>query len=236
MVVLRFMVGQAMGMRIAAAVLAAVMTAPAASGQALVISGNGEWAVSASYAYSQRHHADDPWIQIDVGLGGDRRWTIHPHSAFYLLTPDGERIDLPDQREFRRGRDDIRAMYARAATMQYSPWLAFSGCRFMAFAGWQDAVDHLYGGDARGTSFESIPLRSDLCRTWRMWGNGGVDWAVTVGPDVYGGASLFFKAPADSWPAGRYTLVVEGPGDSVARLPINLDAAAPDEAVRTAPR
>ena len=219
-----------MGMRTAAA-LAAVMTAVTASGQSLVVSGNHEWAVSASYAYSQRHHADDPWIQIDVGLGGDRRWTIHPHSSFHLLTPDGERIDLPDQREFRRGRDDIRAMYARAVTMQYSPWLAFSRCRSMAFVGWQHVA-----ADQLGVSLEIPPPTSQFCRTWRLWGNGGVDWAVTVGPDIYGGACLFFKAPSGSWPAGRYTLVVKGPGDSVARLPINLGAAPADEAVRTAAR
>lgn len=197
-----------MGMKSTALALMFAAIAPAASySQSLVVASNSEWTVSASYAYSQRYHAD-PWIQIDVGMDSVRPWTIRPHEAFHLLTPDGERIDLPDQRAFRRGFQSIQAMYARAATMQLSPWLALKGCEELGFA---DMPPQRGGG-----------RRSEFCRTWRLWGNSDVDWTATVGPRL-GGASLFFESPTGTWPAGQYTLVVSGPPNAPdARLPINL--------------
>ena len=221
-VIFRFMVGQAMGMKPTAALALMLAMLPAASfGQSLVVASNSEWAVSASYAYSQKYH-DGAWVQIDIGMTSKRSWTIRPHRAFHLLTPDGERIDLPDQRAFRRGYESIQAMYARAATMQLSPWLAFSTCRDRAFVGWPEAR----GGDRRAR----------ICRTWRLWGNGGVDLAETLGPSSAGGASLFFESPSGTWADGRYTLVVNGPGDGEARLPIILGVPAADAVIRSAER
>lgn len=221
MVSFRFMVGHAMGMKLTVA-LALLATAPAASfSQSLVVASDSEWAVAASYAYSQKYH-DGAWIQIDVGMNSFRWWTIQPLRAFHLLTPDGERIDLPDQREFRRGYEGIQAMYARAATMQISPWLAFAGCRDLAFAGWPE----------RRRGYDS----SRRCRTWRLWGNSDVDWTETVGPNSAGGASLFFESPSGTWADGRYTLVVNGPGDAEARLPIILGAPAADAVIRSVER
>lgn len=210
-----------MGMKTAALALTFAMTPAASFCQSLVSASNSAWAVSASYAYSQKHH-DDAWIQIDVGMTSGRRWTIYPHRAFHLLTPDGKRIDLPDQRAFRRGYESIQAMFARAATMQLSPWLAFTTCRDRAFVGWPPER----GGD----------WRARICRTWRLWGNGGVDWAETLGPGNAGGASLFFESPSGTWADGRYTLVVNGPGDAEARLPIILGVPAADAVIRSAER
>ena len=211
-----------MGMKLTAALALMLAMTPAASfGQSLVIASNSKWAVSASYAYSQKYH-DGAWIQIDIGMTSRRWWTIQPHRAFHLLTPDGERIDLPDQRAFRRGLEGIQAMYARAATMQLSPWLAFSTCRDRAFVGWPEER----GGD----------WRAGFCRTWRLWGNGGVDLTQTVGPTSPGGASLFFESPSGTWADGRYTLVVSGPDDAEARLPIILGVPAADAVSRSADR
>lgn len=197
------------------------MTPAASSGQSLIVSGNSEWRVAASYAYSQQHH-DDAWILIDVGLGSEHPWTIRPHEAFYLLTPEGERIDLPDQRAYRRGRNSIRSMYARAVTMQLSPWLAFTHCRVLPYVGWSEARQATADDWNR---LGRVRLSGEPgCLNWRLWGNSDIDWTATLNSGASGGASLFFESPSGTWADGEYTLVVSGPGDSVARLPINLIA------------
>ena len=177
-----------------------------AAGQSLVVV-TGDLTVAASYAYSQQHH-DGAWILIDVGLQSSRYGTIRPARMFSLTMPDGARIDPPDQRQFRAGLDEIQAMYSRAATMQLSPWLAIPECRVHAFIGWSLV---------RGGGYHI-----DQCQNWRLWGNGGIDWTASVGPTTAGGASLFFQSPTGVWPAGEYTLMVDGPGDLEARLPIRL--------------
>ena len=188
---------------------AAVLLAAAvpAAGQSLVVS-TGDLTVAASYGYSQLHHDEGAWILIDVGLRSSRYGTIRPARTFTLMTPDGDRIDLPDQKQFRAGLKEIQAMTARAATMQLSPWLAIPDCMVHSFIGWS-----LVPGGG---------LHSDHCRNWRLWGNGGIDWTATVGPSTVGGASLFFESPSGDWPAGQYSLIVDGPGDLEARLPIRL--------------
>ena len=212
-----------MGLKLTTAAALALMLAmtPAASfAQSLFVASDSDWAVAVSYAYSQRYH-DGAWIQIDVGTTSTRRRTVYPHRMFHLLTPDGERIDIPDQRAFRRGLEDIRAMYARAATMQITPWLAFTSCRDQAFAGWPERSTVGYDN-------------SSGCRMWRLWGNSDVDWTETTGPGNYGGASLFFESPSGTWAAGRYTLMVKGPGGAEVGMPIILGD--PDAVVRSAQR
>lgn len=209
---------QMMTGRILTAVFGFVMSiavAPLTMGQSLVAT-KGDLTFAASYGYSQRHH-DGPWVLIDVGYGSDRYGSIQPRKTFHLLTPDGGRIDLPDQREYRAGLNDIRAMSAGAATMQLSPWLALPDCKSEAFVSWDGLPAGAIGRQATlvGRTFAG-------CRNWVMWGNSGVEWVVTVGPGSIGGAALFFRSPTGTWPAGTYTLVAEGPGKTEARLPIVL--------------
>ena len=199
------------------------MTPAASFAQSFFVASDSDWAVAASYTYSQKHH-DGAWIQIDVGMTSTRRRTVYPHRTFHLLTPEGERIDLPDQRAFRRGLESIRAMYARAATMQITPWLAFAVCRDQAFAGWPEWAITV-GYDSSGG-----------CRTWRLWGNSDVDWTETTGPGNYGGASLFFESPSGTWAEGRYTLMVKGPGGAEVGLPIILGDPAVDAVGRSTQR
>ena len=186
-----------------------LLSAATSAGQSLVATTANPFKVAASYGYSQAHH-DGEWIRVDVAIRSDRHGTMRLHEAFSLLTPDNERIDLPSQQEYRAGFDEINAMQARAANMQLSPWLAISQCR-----------------PAAGVGFFDIPgldtsNRADPCRTWRLWGNGGIDWAVSIGP-LYdnGRAALHFHSP-EGWPAGEYWLEVDGPGDLEARLPVRL--------------
>ena len=181
--------------------------ATSAAGQSLVATTKTPLMVAASYGYSQVHHAGE-WIRVDVAVQSERRETMRLHDAFSLLTPDGERIDLPSQQEYRAGFDEINAMKARAA-LQLPPWVAISECR-----------------PAIGVGFFDIPgldtsSRANPCQTWRLWGNGGVDWAVSIGPSLSGNATLYFHSP-DGWPAGEYWLEVDGPGDLEARLPVRL--------------
>ena len=199
-----------MAMKTTVLALLLAVTPAGAFGQSLVVASNDVWAVSASYGYSQRHHTG-AWIRVDVGLQSTRQWTIQPHEAFHMLTRDGERIDLPDQRAYRRGLGDIRAIDVQAAAMQLSPWLAFDLCKDTAFLGNAEVGAIRVYDDSR------------YCLTWRLWGNGGVDFVATVAPFQAGGASLYFEAPGGTWPDGQYTLVVNGPRDlPSARLPINL--------------
>ena len=73
----------------------------------------------------------------------ERRETMRLHKAFSLLTPDGEKIDLPSQLEYRAGFDEINTMEARAANLQLTPWLAIPQCKPAHFAGWDDIpIDH----------------------------------------------------------------------------------------------
>ena len=182
-------------------------SAVSAAGQSLVVTTKTPLKVAASYGYSQVHHAGK-WIRVDVAVQSERRETMRLHKAFSLLTPDGERIDLPSQPEYRAGFSEINAMKARAANLQLPAWLAIPQCKPKHFAGWNDI------------SLAHSP-RGDPCRTWRLWGNGGVDWAVSIGPSLTGGASLYFHSP-DGWAAGEYWLEVDGPGDLDARLPVRL--------------
>ena len=167
---------QMMTGRILTAVFGFVMSiavAPLTMGQSLVAT-KGDLTFAASYGYSQRHH-DGPWVLIDVGYGSDRYGSIQPRKTFHLLTPDGGRIDLPDQREYRAGLNDIRAMSAGAATMQLSPWLALPDCKSEAFVSWDGLPAGAIGRQATlvGRTFAG-------CRNWVMWGNSGVEWVVTV--------------------------------------------------------
>ena len=180
--------------------------ATSAAGQSLVTTVDNPLHVTASYGYSQVHH-DGEWIRVDVGVKGAKHGTMKPHEAFSLLTPDGERIDLPNQREYRAGFAEIQSMRARA-DLQLSPWLAISQCMTAAFAG-----------------FDDIPGEWNVarpCKTWRLWGNGGVDWAVSIGPGYGAGGAVLFFHSLDGWPPGEYWLEVDGPGDLAARLPVRL--------------
>jgi len=128
-----------------------------------------------------------------------------------VLTPDGERIDLPDQRAYRRGIGDIRVLDTQAAAMNLSPWLAFDLCKDTAFVGNADVPGNRVYDDSR------------YCLTWRLWGNSGVDWVTTVAPYQAGGVTLYFESPRGAWTDGQYTLVVNGPRDQrPARIPIIL--------------
>ena len=171
-----------------------------AAGQSLVATTKTPLKVTASYGYSQVHH-DGEWIRVDVAVYSDRYGTLKLHEAFSLLTPDDERIDLPSQREYRSGIDEIKAMQARAATMHLSPLAMPGSC----------------------IGYVGVPVQDAAgCETWRLWGNGGIDWIATVGPTTAGGALLYFHSP-DGWPAGEYWLEVDGPGDLEARLPVRLN-------------
>ena len=162
--------------------------------------------MAASCGYAQVHH-DGEWIRVDVAVQSDRNGTMRLHKAFSLLTPDGERIDLPSQREYRAGFDEINAMQARAVNMQVSPWLAIPG----SCLGQVSVPDAVLGGGDTG------------CRYRRLWGNGGIDWTATMGPSYHSvGAALYFRSPTGEWPAGEYWLEVDGPGDLEARLPVRL--------------
>ena len=177
-----------------------------AAGQSLVSTVDGPFKVAASYGYSQVHH-DGEWILVDVGIQSERNATMRLHKAFSLVTPDGERIDLPSQREYRTALADLRALNIRAGTMQLNAWRDFSVCKQEYFG-----VRPLL---TAGT------LGSHRCRTWRLWGNGGVEWTAALGPLGAGGATLYFHSP-EGWPAGEYWLEVDGPGDLEARLPVRL--------------
>ena len=188
-----------------AALLLSAAVHPAA-GQSLVSTVDNPFKVAASYGYSQVHH-DGEWILIDVGIQSERNATMRLHEAFSLLTPHGERIALPSQSEFRKGRDELQAMNARAATWQQSPWQAFLPlCDGARFGVWP---------------FNAGDLVIQECRMWRLWGNSDVEWTAAIGPHGAGGAILFFRSP-DGWPAGEYTLAVDGPGHLEARLPVRL--------------
>ena len=171
------------------------------AGQSLVATVDNPLHVAASYSYSQVHHAGE-WIRVDVAIRSDRSGTMRLHKAFSLLTPDGERIDLPSQREYRAGFDEINAMEARATTMQYPP-------RAALVAGGPNTLPNV--GELRFR-------RGDM---WRLWGNDGIDWTATIGPGNLGSAELYFHS-SDGWPAGEYWLEVDGPGDLAARLPVRL--------------
>ena len=184
------------------AVLLLSAVATSAVGQSLVATKGNPLLVAASYGYSQAHH-DGEWIRVDVAVQSDRNGTMRLHEAFSLLTPDGVTIDLPSQRDFRAGIDEIQAMQARAANMQLSPWLAMEG-------------------SCLGTVGVLDVGRDHRCGYQRLWGNVDVDWTASVGPAYQTiAADLYFHSP-DGWPAGEYTLVVDGPGDLEARLPVRL--------------
>lgn len=181
-------------------------TVHSATGQSLVSTATADnrFQVAASYGYSQVHH-DGEWILVDVAVQSKQGGVMKLHEAFSLITPAGERIDLPSQREYRAGLKEINAMQTSAELMQQPTVVGSPGCQ----TGYVDA----YG--------LSRPRRS--CFSWNLWGNSGVTWVVTVGTGRGPGTvALYFRSPTGEWPAGKYTLVVDGPGDLEARLPVRL--------------
>lgn len=190
------------GTRIKGLTAALLLTAAVhpAAGQSLVSTVDNPFQVAASYGYSQVNHAGN-WILVDVAVQSKRSGTMRLHKAFSLLTPDGKRIDLPSQQQYRAGLEEINAMQAPAELMQVSTVVGSPGCTVIARA----RTD-----------------RRRACFPWKLWGNGGVTWTATIGPGRGPGrAALYFHSP-DGWPAGEYWLEVDGPGDLEARLPVRL--------------
>lgn len=137
------------------------------------------------------------WLYADLAFEAFANGTIQPHRDIYLVGPAGARILPPDQRTYRENLDGIRAMIGTLAVSE---------------------------GAAK------LPVQREFPRLCRRNCGRHVLWAVNGVPNrvmsIHKGAAirleLLFRAPSGAWAVGDYVLTIDGPGDSVTELPVQI--------------
>jgi hypothetical protein len=132
-----------------------------------------------------------PWLLIDFAVQATKARIAIDRDQFSLRTPDERRVPLAAHREYLGDQAALTSLYQNASVFRRQ-------------------LD---------SYFPSRPLM----RTIRFFAGAGAtisDSAVTNLDEVATG-DLLFLGPADGWPAGVYTLVLNHP-KAQAELPITL--------------
>ena len=155
------------------------------------------------------------WLYFDVAIEPFVNGALRPHRDIYLVGPGGARISLPDLRTYRANREEIRGVFGAIATSDAAGVFPIAKQFSVNCADGPDTL--LHGGASAGGG--------GGCRRYALWRftAGPVDRVIPL--DSAGTAvltELLFQAPAGDWTAGDYVLAIEGPGDSVTRLPVRI--------------
>ena len=169
-------------------------------GRAAGVFQNDDLRVVATYYYSQRHH-DSRWLLIKVGVMANHPTQID-REDIYLLTPSGQRVELPTQRAWRKDHQQIRLLRNEARTMGHP------------------LRDYFTKSDVRDFRFFAL----------KPVGPGtGRDFFISY--DFFDAnryrlemGDLYFASPTDTWDKGTYALVFEVEEKDIrAVLPIHLE-------------
>ena len=149
------------------------------------------------------------WLYFDVAIDPSANGRLRPDRDIYLVGPDGARISLPDLRTIRANRDEILGIFGAIATSEAAAVFPI-GKQFKIHC----------GAILAGNSLEA----PDGCPRYALWrlDAGPVDRVMDLRQDLVAQTQLLFQAPAGQWTPGDYVLTIEGPGDSVTRLPVQI--------------
>ena len=151
--------------------------------------------VVAAYNYSQRNH-DSRWLLIEVGVTTRDAMRFRSEDIT-LVTPEGRTVPVASQRAFTKDLERTRLVRRNASTTRH-----LSGRIGSYFRGRRSEYFQWFVV----TPFEGIVtdfFDTDVHRT--AWGD------------------LYFASPTGAWTDGTHSLVVQGPHETRAMLPIDLD-------------
>lgn len=156
------------------------------------------------------------WLYFDLAIEPFVNGALRPHRDIYLVGPDGTRIPQPDLRTIRANREEILGLFGAISTSDAAAVFPISR-RFStkcgnapAPPGAEGAREALFGGEA--------------CPRYALWKfeAGPVVRVMTLRRGTVVLTEPLFKAPAGAWAAGDYVLTIDGPGDTVTRLPVRI--------------
>ena len=151
------------------------------------------------------------WLYFDMAFEPFVNGTIRPHRDIYLVGPEGTRIALPDLRTYRANREEIRGVFGAIATSDAAG--VFPVARQFPI----DCTSHSVGQAGAGEG-------GDGCERYALWrfSVGPVARVIALNRGITVQTELLFRAPPGGWAAGDYVLTIDGPGDSVTRLPVRI--------------
>ena len=147
------------------------------------------------------------WLYFDLAFEPFVRGALRSDRDIYLVGPEGTRFPLPDRRTHRTNREVIRGVFGTIATSDAAG--AFPISRHF---GVNCASTFPHRGP-REVASQRDCQRYSLLRP-------RVVISLSRGTTVL--TELLFKAPAEGWAAGDYTLTIDGPGDSMTHFPVTI--------------
>ena len=164
-------------------------------GRAAVEYDDDAWVVVAAYYYSQRHH-ESRWLLIELAVTSDDLLQLRQQDIV-LLTPDLTPVPVASHQAVSQDVQRTRPLLQNATLTRHLDRRLgdfFPGRRREHF--------HWFAL----TAFEgTVSNYFDVDRHRVAWGD------------------LLFASPTGAWEAGTYELIVQGPGETQAVLPIDLD-------------
>ena len=151
--------------------------------------------VVAAYNYSQRNH-DSRWLLIEIGVTTKDAMRIR-NGDITLVTPDDRVIHVASQRVFSQDFQRTRLIRRNARPTRHLDARIGSYFRGRRGERFQWFVVTAFEGTV--TEFFDVDVHSTA------WGD------------------LYFASPTGAWEEGTYSLVVQGPDETRAVLPIDLD-------------
>ena len=185
-------------------VVAGAAAAPAQNLEVHLTQSESAGALRAGALYTARPIGE--WLYFDLAIEAFVRGDLRPHRDIYLVGPDGTRLALPDLRTYRSNREAIREVFGAIATSEAAGVFPIAR-QFKSHCG-------SFGEGRDRTGCTRYPL-------WRF-DVGPVITLIPFLPREVVLTELLFQAPTGGWAAGDYVLTIDGPGDSVTRLPVRI--------------
>ena len=156
------------------------------------------------------------WLYFDLAIEPFVNSALRPHRDIYLVGPDGTRIPQPDLRTIRANREEILGLFGAISTSDAAAVFPISR-QFPTKCGDSPAPPSVEG--AREALFGT-----EACPRYALWKfeAGPVGRVMTLRRGTVVLTEPLFKAPVGGWAAGDYVLTIDGPGDSVTRLPVRI--------------
>jgi len=133
-----------------------------------------------SWKYANQTFEKEPWILLELAFAAEGKPVELNREDVSLLTPSGERLDLPSQKRFVGGVKDPRWLLQKAVVAR------------------EPVADYFL----RQTLEQRLPF-------FAVPGEQLVQDQIAAGPTFIIHGDLFFEAPTGVWKPGRYTLVLK---------------------------
>jgi hypothetical protein len=157
-----------------------------------------------SWRYANQSFEKEPWLLLELGFAAEGKPVNLNREDVSLLTPSGERLDLPSQRRLAEGFKDVRWVLQKATVSR------------------EPVTDYF----SHQTRYQRLPF-------FAVPGEQIVRNEVAGGHSYLTQGDLFFEAPAGTWKPGRYALVLKNKTMAV-ELPFTLPAEEPKKEAKGA--